>query len=117
MTSASTGIRAALRWRLRNRNSRRGFTLLEALVARALLLTFAATLSPLLYQARRIMDNADRRVAADMVLRAVLAAPVDRANLANLSREGENGGSQWQVSAQPVAADVLPGAPCGASAQ
>jgi prepilin-type N-terminal cleavage/methylation domain-containing protein len=75
MTSASIGIRAALQWRLRKRNSRRGFTLLEALVALALLLTFAATLTPLLYQARRIMDNADRRVAADMVLRSVLAAP------------------------------------------
>ncbi|HEX3442254.1 MAG TPA: prepilin-type N-terminal cleavage/methylation domain-containing protein [Pseudolabrys sp.] len=111
MTSASIGIRAALQWRLRKRNSRRGFTLLEALVALALLLTFAATLTPLLYQARRIMDNADRRVAADMVLRSVLAAPVDRANLANLSREGETGGLQWQISAQPMAAPALPVTP------
>jgi prepilin-type N-terminal cleavage/methylation domain-containing protein len=100
-----------LRWRLRKRTSRRGFTLLEALVALALLLTFAATLSPLLYQARRIMDNADRRVAADMVLRSVLAAPVDRASLANLSREGETGGLQWQISAQPMAAPALPVTP------
>jgi prepilin-type N-terminal cleavage/methylation domain-containing protein len=111
MTSASIGIRAALQWRLRKRNSRRGFTLLEALVALALLLTFAATLTPLLYQARRIMDNADRRVAADMVLRSVLAAPVDRANLASLSREGETGGLQWQISAQPMAAPALPVTP------
>jgi type II secretory pathway component PulJ len=108
MTSASIGTPAALRSRLRNRNSRGGFTLLEALVALALLLTFATTLTPLLYQARRIMDGADRRVAADMVLRSVLAAPVDRASLANLSREGETGGLQWQMTVQPMAAPALP---------
>jgi len=77
-------------------------------VALALLLTFATTLTPLLYQARRIMDGADRRVAADMVLRSVLAAPVDRASLANLSREGETGGLQWQMTVQPMAAPALP---------
>lgn len=108
MTSASIGIRAALRSWLRNRNSRGGFTLLEALVALTLLLTFATTLTPLLYQARRIMDGADRRVAADMVLRSVLAAPVDRASLANLSREGETSGLQWQMTVQPMAAPALP---------
>jgi type II secretory pathway pseudopilin PulG len=97
-----------LRSWLRNRNSRGGFTLLEALVALTLLLTFATTLTPLLYQARRIMDGADRRVAADMVLRSVLAAPVDRASLANLSREGETSGLQWQMTVQPMAAPALP---------
>jgi type II secretory pathway pseudopilin PulG len=108
MTSASTGIPAALRSALRKRDSRGGFTLLEALVALALLLTFATTLTPLLYQARRIMDYADRRVAADKVLRSILAAPVDRAGLANLSREGETAGLQWQMTVQPMAAPTLP---------
>ena len=108
MTSASIGTRAVLRWRRPKHNSRDGFTLLEALVALALLLTFAATLNPLLYQARRIMENADRRVAANMVLRSVLAAPVDRASLANLSREGDTGGLHWQIAAQPMAAPALP---------
>ena len=77
-------------------------------MALALLLTFAATLNPLLYQARRIMENADRRVVANMVLRSVLAAPVDRASLANLSREGDTGGLHWQIAAQPMAAPALP---------
>jgi type II secretory pathway component PulJ len=108
MTSASIGTRAVLRSRRPERNSRAGFTLLEALVALALLMTFAATLNPLLYQARRIMENADRRVAANMVLRSVLAAPVDRASLANMSREGDTGGLHWQITSQPMAAPALP---------
>jgi len=77
-------------------------------VALSLLLTFAATLTPLLYQARRIMDNADRRVAADMVLRSILAAPIDRTSVANLSREGETSGLQWQMTVQPIAMPALP---------
>ncbi|HEY6833383.1 MAG TPA: hypothetical protein VI251_12930 [Pseudolabrys sp.] len=80
-------------------------------MALALLLTFAATLNPLLYQARRIMESADRRVAANMVLRSVLAAPVDRASLANLSREGDTGGLHWQITSQPMAAPALPVTP------
>jgi prepilin-type N-terminal cleavage/methylation domain-containing protein len=108
MTFASIGTQAVLRSRRPIRNSRAGFTLLEALVALALLLTFAATLNPLLHQARRIMENADRRVAANMLLRSVLATPVDRASLANLSREGETGGLHWQIAAQPMAAPALP---------
>jgi prepilin-type N-terminal cleavage/methylation domain-containing protein len=111
MTSASIGTRAVLRLRRHRRNSRGGFTLLEALVALALLLTFAATLNPLLYQARRIMESADRRVAANMVLRSVLAAPVDRASLGNLSREGDTGSLHWQITSQPMAALALPVSP------
>ena len=41
-----------------------GFTLLEALVALALVLAFASTIGPYLSQARRIMTNAEGRVAA-----------------------------------------------------
>jgi hypothetical protein len=84
--------------------------LLEALVALALVLAFAATLGPHLSQARRIMDHAEGRVAAQVLLRALLDAPFDRSRLAKASRKGETDGLRWSIIAEPVVA-VAPGAP------
>src|SRR4029077_15276656 len=69
-----------------------GFTLIEALVALALVLAFAAALTPHLFQSRRIVADADSRVAAHVLLRTLLDAPFDRANLAQATREGGGGG-------------------------
>jgi len=80
-----------------------GFTLLEALVALALILAFAGVLGPNLSQARRIMAHADGRVAAQVLLRSLLDAPFDRSTLPNASREGETGGLRWRIIAAPVA--------------
>ena len=80
-----------------------GFTLIEALVALALVLAFAAALTPHLFQSRRIVANADGRVAAHVLLRTLLDAPFDRATLPNASRAGETGGLRWRVVAAPVA--------------
>jgi hypothetical protein len=66
-------------------------------------LAFASALGPFLFQARRIMVNADDRVAAQILLRALLADPLDPASLASLSRDGESGGLQWHVTAEPAA--------------
>jgi type II secretory pathway component PulJ len=82
---------------------RAGFSLLEALVALALVLAFAAALGPHLFQARRIMADAESRVAAQVLLRTLLDAPFDRAALANASREGEAGGLRWRIVTEPVA--------------
>jgi len=90
-------------WRSR-RNSQGGFTLLEALVALTVVLAFATVLAPVLRQARRIMAGADDRVAAQIVLRALLADPVDRGGLDSLAREGESQGLKWSVTAQPFGA-------------
>jgi prepilin-type N-terminal cleavage/methylation domain-containing protein len=103
-------------------NARAGFTLLEALVALTILLAFAAALGPLLFQARRIMANADGRVAAQILLRALLADPIDPANVAGLTREGENEGLRWRIVAEPTAigipqARTAPRAPTGAPAE
>jgi len=87
-----------------------GFTLLEALVALAVVLAFAAALGPHLSQARRIMDHAEGRVAAQVMLRSLLDAPFDRSGLANASRKGEAGGLRWRIVAEPVLA-AAPGAP------
>ena len=92
MRFASIGTPGASRSiRLEGDRRRAGFTLLEALVALALVLTFAAALGPHLFQARRIMSNAGGRVAAHSLLRSLLESPLDRPNLAKASHEGETG--------------------------
>jgi prepilin-type N-terminal cleavage/methylation domain-containing protein len=107
MKSASTGSPEASQSTNADPNAKRaGFTLLEALVAMALILAFAAVLGPYLYQARQIMTNAERRVAAQILLRTLLEAPFDRSHLAHASRTGETGGLHWQIAAEPVAIDT-----------
>src|SRR6478736_1386828 len=83
-------------------NGQAGFTLLEALVALALVLAFAAVLGPHLSQARRIMAHADGRVAAQVLLRSLLDAPFDRTSLANASRKGKASELRWRIVAEPV---------------
>src|SRR6266536_2901417 len=106
MRSASTGTPAASRSSPRE-GRRAGFTLLEALVALALVLAFAAALGPYLFQARRIMVNAEGRVAAQILLRSLLAAPFDRRSLANAARDGETAGLRWRIVTQPMAIDGM----------
>ena len=104
MRFGSIGTPAASRSLPRNPNSAQaGFTLLEALVSLTLILAFAAVLGPLLFHARRIAVNADGRVAAQILLRALLQDPVGRMKLMDLQREGETEGLQWQITAQPAA--------------
>jgi type II secretory pathway pseudopilin PulG len=108
MKSASTGTRVALRSFHRNsRRKRAGFTLLEALVAFALIVAFAAALGPYLFHARRIMAGADGRIAAQVLLRSLLATPLTRASFPEASREGEAAGLRWRISAEPIFIDAL----------
>jgi prepilin-type N-terminal cleavage/methylation domain-containing protein len=109
MKFVSTGTPAVSR-SLRDDEGQAGFTLLEALVALAVVLAFAAALGPHLSQARRIMDHAEGRVAAQVMLRSLLDAPFDRSGLAKASRKGEAGGLRWRIAAEPVLA-AAPGAP------
>ena len=110
MRFASIGIRAASRSRRaearKERADRRsaGFTLIEALVALALVLAFAAALTPHLFQSRRIVADADSRVAAHVLLRALLDAPFDRSNLTQATREGALDGLRWRVVTVPLPA-------------
>jgi len=102
MKYASTGIRAVSRLFPRSARNSAGFTLIEALVALALLLAFAATLVPYLFHARRIMAGIDGRIAAQVLLRSLLEAPFDRSTLVDTSREGETGGLRWRITAEPL---------------
>jgi prepilin-type N-terminal cleavage/methylation domain-containing protein len=104
MKSASIGSPAASRLRRDKGKGQAGFTLLEALVALALVLAFAAVLGPHLSQARRVMDHAEGRVAAQVLLRSLLDAPFGRSGLANTSLKGEANGLRWSIVATPVAA-------------
>ena len=107
MRFGSIGTPAASRSLPRSPNSTQaGFTLLEALVSLTLILAFAAVLGPLLFHARRITVNADGRVAAQILLRALLQEPVGRAKLTELQREGETEGLQWRITAEPTAIAV-----------
>jgi prepilin-type N-terminal cleavage/methylation domain-containing protein len=101
MRFASIGIPAASR-SSRAEDARAGFTLLEALVALALLLAFASALGPYLFHSRRIMVDAESRVAAQVLLRTLLDAPFDRASLARASREGQVGKLRWHIVTEPL---------------
>jgi prepilin-type N-terminal cleavage/methylation domain-containing protein len=109
MKSASIGTPAASSSISSNCGRRRGgFTLLEALVALALVSVFFATLAPFLFHARRIMDNAEKRVAAHILLRTLLNAPFDRDHLAGTARGGIFNGLRWRIVASPFAVDAAP---------
>jgi prepilin-type N-terminal cleavage/methylation domain-containing protein len=108
MRLGSIGTRVVSRSRPRAGDSRQsGFTLLEALVALTIVLALAGVLAPLEFHARRIMLHADDRVAAQILLRALLQNPLDRAGLASLSRDGSTAGLQWRIAAEPTAAAVM----------
>jgi prepilin-type N-terminal cleavage/methylation domain-containing protein len=105
MKFASTGTLAASRSNRDDRSEgQAGFTLLEALVALALVLAFAGAVGPHLSQARRIMANAEGRVAAQVFLRSLLDAPFDRTSPGRASREGETNGLRWRIVFEPAAA-------------
>lgn len=107
MRSMSTGIPVAWRSRRRNGgNAQAGFTLIEALVAMALLLAFVSVLGPYLFHARRIADNIDGRVAAQVLLRAILDAPIDRARLTS-SPSGDTDGLYWSITAEPAYVEAM----------
>jgi type II secretory pathway pseudopilin PulG len=78
--------------------------LIEALVALALVLAFAAALTPHLFQSRRIVSDAETRVAAHVLLRTLLDTPFDRGSLARAEREGELDGLRWRIVAYPLPA-------------
>jgi len=85
-----------------------GFTLFEALVALALVLAFVEVLSPYLFHARRLMVNAEGRVAAQVLLRSLVDAPFDRSQLANVSRSGEMAGLRWRIVTEPLTVGATP---------
>jgi prepilin-type N-terminal cleavage/methylation domain-containing protein len=105
----------------RARDARSGFTLIEALVALALLLAFASVAVPMMFQSRRILDNPRGRIAAQVLLRALLDEQPDRERMLTF-RDGETDGLRWSVEARPLdlgavtLIDSAPRTPTGAPA-
>jgi prepilin-type N-terminal cleavage/methylation domain-containing protein len=109
LRSGSIGTPAASRSKVGDDDGRQaGFTLLEALVALALILAFAAAIGPFLFQARRIIADAEGRLAAQALLRSLIDAPFDRSRLANAVRNGETAGLRWRIVTEPM---PMPAAP------
>ncbi len=75
-------------------------------MALALVVAFVGTLVPSLFHARRIMDNAEHRVAAQILARTLVDAPFDRSQLADMARGGELNGLRWQIVSEPMAIDA-----------
>jgi prepilin-type N-terminal cleavage/methylation domain-containing protein len=86
---------------------RAGFTLIEALVALALVLAFAAALGPYMFHARRIMSGIDDRIAAQILLRSLIDAPFERSTAPKALREGETAGLRWRITAEPMFVETL----------
>jgi prepilin-type N-terminal cleavage/methylation domain-containing protein len=107
MRFASIGSRVGSR-SLINSNCKKqgGFTLIEALVALAVVLIFAAALGPFLFQARQIMAGADKRLAAQGLLRSLLDDTLQRPSLARPLQEGETASLRWQLVAEPMRVDT-----------
>jgi hypothetical protein len=76
-------------------------------VALALVAAFVGTLGPYLFHARRIMENAERRVAAQILLRTLLDAPFDRGQLAAAVRGGELNGLRWRIISETMPTDAV----------
>ncbi len=78
-----------------------GFTLMEVLVALALIASFAAVFDPLLFQARHILFRGNGQIRAQMLLRSLIETSFDRLDPQTGIREGENAGMRWSVSVEP----------------
>ena len=111
MRSASTRISVALQLFRKAARKRAGFTLVEALVALALVLAFAAALGPYMFQARRIVTGVDDRIAAQILLRSLVDSPFERSAAPNPVREGSTAGLRWRITAEPMFVEKLRPAP------
>jgi general secretion pathway protein I len=84
---------------------RAGFTLIEALVALALLAAFAGALGPHLFHARRILAQGKGRMSAALLLRSLIEAPLSRDG-APREKHGEAAGFRWRVGVEPIFLDT-----------
>jgi len=97
-----------------------GFTLIEALVALTILLAFSAVVGPMLFQSRCILSQGTGAVSADLLLRSLINAPLDRSVPGARLLEGRSGGFIWRVSIEPYyldVVDILPRFPANGSVQ
>ena len=117
MKFESTGTPGASASKRNNTTGQAGFTLIETLVALALVLAFVLASGPLYYHARQILLQGDGQVRAQLLLGDLLSEPFSRAHPQLGSRDGETGGMQWRVAVEPAYAEDpdAPEPPSGSS--
>ena len=87
----------------RNRG-KRGFTLLEALVATAVVAILLLPMLQSIVSSRTVSRAASRQLSAHLVLDRLLASLPPAAGLAVGRRTGADGGFAWTIDASPLTA-------------
>jgi len=81
--------------------SNRGFTLIEAVIALAIVATSLASIGALIATTSRATTSIESHLSRLQALRAVAAALPGRDQLANGQTSGELGGQRWQLDVSP----------------
>jgi general secretion pathway protein I len=91
----------------RSRRNVAGFTLIEVLVALAVIGISLAAIGSLVATTVRGIRSVDQHLALVETARAIEAALPDRGALDVGSFDGETGGHRWSVSVSPLQTDVV----------
>ncbi|MDC7787290.1 prepilin-type N-terminal cleavage/methylation domain-containing protein [Rhodoplanes sp. TEM] len=92
----------------RERRRRRGFTLIEVLVALAVVAAALAAIGGVVAANARATRTVEARVALEQTARAVLAGLPPRRDLAAGGLDGELAGHRWRTEVRPLASDGVP---------
>lgn len=84
-----------------------GFTLVEALVALAIVAVSLAVIGSVVAANVRGTIAVDRRLSLLETARSLLTALPDRADLSPGDTSGEMGGNRWRIDVMPFAADFV----------
>lgn len=95
------------RWTLRGGSGPRGFTLVESLVALAVVMILLSAIGGLSASSRRAGLYVERHVTDVENAQQILAGLPARAELANGSLSGEAAGYHWRLEAEPFKADFV----------
>jgi prepilin-type N-terminal cleavage/methylation domain-containing protein len=95
------------RWMLRLNSHSRGFTLVESLVALAVVMILLSAIGALSASSQRAGRYVERHVADVENVQQILAGLPERNELANGSLSGEMAGYRWRLIAEPFKADVV----------
>jgi general secretion pathway protein I len=93
--------------KLRSRDTCAGFTLIEVLVALAVLAVSLTAIGSLVATNIRATRALDQRLALAATTRAILTGLPDRTELAVGNSSGEIGGHRWRLDILPFVADFV----------
>jgi len=88
---------------MRSEAENAGFTIIEALVALALVTVMLSAIAPLIAVSMRGVRSAEQHVALVATARGVEAGLPDRQRLAGGSLSGERAGHRWRLDVLPYA--------------